>query len=56
MAATAEALHNDLERGAADGRTRSRHNQPIPLLRAAHTAWAHSSATTQNGAGPPTAG
>jgi hypothetical protein len=32
MDATAEALHTDFERGAADGRTRRRHNQPIPLL------------------------
>lgn len=32
MDATAEALHSDFERGAADGRTRSRHNQPIPAL------------------------
>jgi hypothetical protein len=32
MDATAEALHTDFERGAADGRTRSRHNQPIPAL------------------------
>ena len=32
MDATEEALHSDFERGAADGRTRSRHNQPIPLL------------------------
>jgi hypothetical protein len=32
MDATAEAPHTDFERGAADGRTRSRHNQPIPAL------------------------
>ena len=32
MDATAETLHTDFERGAADGRTRSRHNQPIPAL------------------------
>ena len=32
MDATAEALHTDFEHGAADGRTRSRHNQPIPAL------------------------
>jgi hypothetical protein len=32
MDATAEAPHTDFERGAADGRTCSRHNQPIPAL------------------------
>lgn len=32
MDATAGALHTDFERGAADGRTCSRHDQPIPAL------------------------
>jgi hypothetical protein len=32
MAATAEATRTDFERGAADGRTCRRHNQPIPAL------------------------
>lgn len=32
MDTTAEALHSDFERGAVDGRTRRRHNQPIPVL------------------------
>jgi len=32
MDATTLALHNDFERGATDGRTCSRHNQPIPVL------------------------
>jgi hypothetical protein len=32
MDATAEGLHSDFERGAADGRMRRRHNQPIPAL------------------------
>lgn len=32
MDAIATSLHTDFERGAADGRTRRRHNQPIPAL------------------------
>ena len=32
MDVTAGALHTDFERGAADGRTCRRHNQPIPAL------------------------
>ena len=32
MDAIAEALHTDFERGAADGRTCRRDNQPIPAL------------------------
>lgn len=32
MDATPDALHTDFERGANDGRTCSRHNQPVPAL------------------------
>lgn len=32
MNATADTLQADFELGAADGRTCSRHNQPIPAL------------------------
>lgn len=32
MDATADALHNDFERGASDGRACRRHDQPIPDL------------------------
>jgi hypothetical protein len=32
MDATTDALQTDFERGATDGRTCGRHNQPIPAL------------------------